>query len=239
LCPQLFLAFCILLASACTTASPVADTGSASGNGNRQHAWFEESKPSEATLKAAKVKEMVEHVTLAGSLTPFVRRLFLSKEEFKHVLEIVSATVHWEDLTLILMLGWLSVPALKFPYEKLKVTTKPFRQSYTFVVADLLQQVAKIALAVYLMDIVKLFCIGMGFDFCKMKEFPHAFAHAAYTLWLATRVSTLKKHLLRQYVSRHPDTYGRAQILNRVLDSVILAGCLLIFFNILQVCGLW
>jgi hypothetical protein len=85
----------------------------------------------------------------------------VSKEEGKHLLQAISHMVHWEDLILILIAGWLVVPSIEFPYSKLPMNLKnanvPFRKTYLYAVANHLQQVAKIALAVYTWTLFKCF----------------------------------------------------------------------------------
>lgn len=111
---------------------------------------------------------------------------------------------------------------------------KPFYSSRLFHITDHIQQLAKIALLVYVVDILKLFCVGMGFEVCEMNNFPHAFAQLAYTVWLAQRIAAGKKKLLRSYVSQRPDTYGRVQVTNRLLNASIIAGAGFVVLNILQ-----
>jgi small-conductance mechanosensitive channel len=189
--------------------------------------------------KKQMMEDMVSHSTLAASFKPVIRKLLVSKEEGGQLLQTISDIVHWEDLILILVAGWLVVPSIEFPYNRLPINVinnhLPFRQTYLYAFANHLQQVAKIALAVYVMDIVQMFCIGLGFEFCKFSKFPHVFAQAAYSLWAANRVCHVKKHLLRQHVSRHPETFGRIQIVNRLVDAMVYGGTIFVILNILKV----
>jgi small-conductance mechanosensitive channel len=188
--------------------------------------------------KKQMMEEMVSHSTLAGSFKPAIRKLLVSKEEGKDLLQTISHMVHWEDLILILVAGWLVVPSIEFPYSRLPINLKsavPFHKTYLYAVANHLQQVAKIALAVYIMDIVQMFCVGVGFEFCQFSKFPHFFAQAAYSLWAANRVCRVKKHLLRQHVNRHPETFGRIQIVNRLVDAMVYGGTIFVILNIFKV----
>lgn len=187
--------------------------------------------------KKQMMEEMASHSTLAGSFKPAIRKLLVTKEEGKTLLQAISHMVHWEDLILILVAGWLVVPSIELPYSRLpiNVSAVPFRKTYLYAVANHLQQVAKIALAVYMMDIVQMFCVGVGFEFCKFSKFPHFFAQAAYSIWAANRICHVKKHLLRKYVNRHPETFGRIQIVNRLVDAMVYGGTLFVILNILKV----
>lgn len=181
------------------------------------------------------LEEIAQTSTLAGSFKPAVKRLLVSSEEANLIWHSIRATAHWEDLIIIMFFGWFTVPTLQFPYDLAPFTKEPFRKSYVFVAAEQIQQIAKIAFAVYVVDIVKMLCIGVGFDFCKMASFPHAFAQSAYSLWAANRLATLKKHFLRNYVSYHPETFGRIQLTNRLMDAAIYGMAVFVILNILQV----
>jgi len=220
-----------LLALACLGKAVTAAL-STDNNNDMNHLAKEIKKERAAAEKT--VEDMVRHSTFAGSFKPVIRRLLLSKAEASLLWKALKATTHWEDLALIVLVGWLSVPAMKFTYEH-SLSNKPFQRSKTYFVTDHLQQIARIAFVIYLVDIVKMICVGMGFDFCKMGAFPHAFAQSAYTLWAMNRLARGKKYLLRRYVTVHPETYGRIQIINRLLDATIYAAGLFIILNILKV----
>lgn len=146
---------------------------------------------SKSTRTSTTTPRVVDHVdeimaggTLAGSsLLPFIKRLLIPKEEFRALKETISKGVHWEDMVTMTVIGWLTVPTVQWPYQKLLpdlIKPKvPFRSTVMYVLANHLQQIARIALLVYFVDIFKMLCIGMGFDFCKMSKFPHAFAQIA------------------------------------------------------------
>ena len=100
---------------------------------------------------------------------------------------------------------------------------------------DRVQQIARIAALVYLVDIFKMICIGLGFIFCKMSVVPHAFAQAAYAMWVANRLLALKQYYFRRFVSRHPETFGRMQIVNRLFDAAVMAGSVVVLLSKNQV----
>jgi len=176
----------------------------------------------------------------------------------------LCTTIHWQDLVLLVALGWGTVPLLQLPYKAVLATASssskdnnddsnkrkhrhlpPYRQSLFFQLADHLQQVSQIAVAVYLVDIVKLLFLALGwnnetngFVVPANKYFvslPHAFCQCAYTVWAANRGAALKRRLLRRYVSRHPETFGRVKVLNRLADACIYGLTVAVVLNILQV----
>lgn len=194
------------------------------------------------------LEEMRRHSTLAGTLKPLVQKLMLSKQELSLLSKSIRATAHWEDLAVIVLLGWFTVPALQLPYDKMVVgssksssssSTLPsssrFEDSLLYVVGAHVQHIGKIALLVYIVDVIKMFCVGVGIPMCQMSHLPHAFAQSAYTLYGANRLVALKKHYLRQYISRHPETFGRAKLLNRLADAAIYGLAVFVVLSILQV----
>jgi len=156
-----------------------------------------------------------------------------SKEHALKVWNSIAQAAHWEDLILLAVVGWLTVPTLYLPYEA--VRDRPFSQSNLHFIADHLQQISRIALLIYCVDLLKMFSIGCGLHFVKMEEFPHAFAQITYTVWVANRLKAFKKYVLNKYVSRHPETFGRVQIVNRLLNAALYALTGLVVLNILKV----
>lgn len=184
------------------------------------------------------LEEIMQSGTLAGSsLVPFVKRFVLSKEEFQNLVDAISKTVHWEDMIIVAYIGWMTVPSIRWPYQNFPLIkpTTPFKSSWIYFLGDHLQQIARLALLVYVVDIFKMICIGLGFDFCRMHTFPHAFAQIAYTLWLTDRIATAKKLALRNYVSKYPEIYGRMQIMNRLGNAALIVVAGFLVLNIFKV----
>ena len=233
-----------MLASAAASPAPSTDPPSIA----------EAAESATASVKSAMNKlaeEFQKYSTFAGRREPVIRSLLgVSKRDtLSAIWDSLRTTVHWEDLLLLAMLGWFTVPFLRVPYELLPNTKlfpsllskedkqegkRPFRRTLYFQLADHLQQITKIALAVYCMDIFKLVLMGAGLQFAKMGRFPHAFAQGSYTLWTANRVAALKRLLLRKWVNAHPETFGRMKVLNRLADAVIYGLTVFVLLNILQ-----
>lgn len=199
-------------------------------------------------------KQSIAYTTLAGNLRPFIKRLLIPRKELKTLWDSISSKGHIEDMILMAFLGWMTVPFINFVHtmfssrQKGELTNQQsrtpvfssqqrndFKSTKLYLVSDHVQQFAKIALAVYAVDVFKIFLSGMGFQSCQMRNFPHAFAQLAYTVWLAERLAVGKKTLLRDYISKHPETYGRMQIANRLLNAFIIASTAFIILSILQI----
>ena len=199
-----------------------------------------------------------QYATLAGRPKPVLRTILFShsKQELSELLRSLSMIVHWQDLLILVALGWGTAPLLQLPYDlavkshavsSSKSTQdgsdksqneqhhRPYRRTIYYQLADHLQQVTKIAVAVYIVDVIKLLCIGLGWDVAKFAQLPHAFCQSAYAVWVANRGAAVKRMLLRRYVSRHPETFGRMKIVNRLADACIYGLIVAVVFNILQV----
>ena len=62
------------------------------------------------------------------------------------------------------MIGFLSVPAIRYPFKHLPIEIQSSLKSYYRALQSILEQVqqlAKIALVVYVVDVLKIICIGM------------------------------------------------------------------------------
>ena len=210
-------------------------------------------------------EEFRKYATLAGRPKPVLRSILSnthSKQEISELLQSLRTTIHWQDLLLLVVLGWGTVPLLQLPYDvaakspavawwftsgkrgsepeigdqHLKDQPRmPYRRTIYYHVADHLQQVAKIAVAVYLVDVIKLLCVGLGWNVAKFAQLPHAFCQSAYAVWMANRGAAIKRMLLRRYISRHPETFGRIKIVNRLADACIYGLTVAVVLSILQV----
>jgi hypothetical protein len=100
-----------------------------------------------------------------------------------------------ENAGLLMVLGFCLVPTMQVPYEGWLMPPEKdsFKSTKTFHIMDTLSQVAKIAMLVYVVDILKIFLLGAGFsssaDRCR---FRHSIVLAtpvtslARTMWRAT-----------------------------------------------------
>jgi len=135
------------------------------------------------------------------------------------------------------------VPLLKYSTDTFVVSRngalaiprkQNFYDSITFHVANSLSQIAKIALLVYGVDIIKIFLTCMGFTFPHLNEMPHNFAKVAYILWLVKRICQIKSSWIASNITQR-DALGRAKVMDRLLDAAILGVTTMVIFDILSV----
>lgn len=135
-------------------------------------------KSSTCTMKPLKF-----HSTLAGKISPFLHSLLLSRDDLHAIATNVSNMLHVIDLSVLIVLGWMLVPATAAVYsfaqsvngggkvvqserkkggddldgeedaEEGDGTTK-YQRSYVCLLADHLSQMARLALLVYACDCI-------------------------------------------------------------------------------------
>jgi Mechanosensitive ion channel len=188
--------------------------------------------------------------TLAGKEQPMCRAVLksvLPKHEncVELIRDSVLKVVHLEDITLLVGLGWLTVPLGRFLYEWLPSVlpwynnSKKYRKTFYYEIVDHIQQIARIAMAVYMVDIVKLAVVACGYSIPGMKagtsDLPHAFGHILYTMWIANRIRYIKRIVLRRYVNEHPESFGRMNLVQRWIDAIVYSATVLAVLHILRV----
>ena len=188
--------------------------------------------------------------TLAGKEQPMCRTVWQSvlpkREKCLEILrDSVRKIVHLEDITVLLALGWMTVPLGRFLYEWLPSAvpwynnSKKFRKTIYYEIVDHIQQIARIAMAVYVVDIVKLAVVACGYTLPGMisakADLPHAFGHILYTMWIANRIKYIKRIVLRRYVNDHPESFGRINLIQRWIDAIVYSATVLAVLHILRV----
>lgn len=187
---------------------------------------------------------ILKNSALAGNVWPVVQKLVITPEKAKLIATKTMEVVRWQDLALIIFLGWFTVPLLKVSTDATIMVTKnggldiPRKpnvyDSTAFHVADALSQVAKIALLVYGVDIIKIFLTCMGFGFPHLNDMPHNFAKIAYILWLVRRICSAKSSWISQHITQR-DQLGHAKVVDRLLNAAILGVTTMVIFDILSV----
>jgi small-conductance mechanosensitive channel len=182
------------------------------------------------------LEEMKRHSTLAGSIKPLLQKFVMSETELLLLFKSIRAVAHWEDLLIIVMLGWMTVPALQYPYQVLQ-PNRSFHTSVAKVIAEHVQHVGKLALLVYVVDLIKMVGVGLGVFVvdAQWSHLPHCFAQSLYTIYAANRLVKLKKHYLRAYINRHPEVFGPAKLLNRLVDAVLYGLAFVLVLGYLKV----
>jgi small-conductance mechanosensitive channel len=209
-------------------------------------------------------------LTLAGTQRPICRTILQSvtpKQEnsLRVIQKSIQSMIHLEDITLLVFLATMMVPIGQSLYEWLPSmvpqltnhNSVEYRKSIYFELTDHTQQIARIALAIYCSDIIKLIIVGLGYTIPGMifsseegttttttttssaittnTQQHHAFGHIAYTIWIANRIGYITRKLLRRYINAHPQSFGRINLIQKWIDAIRYAATVLLILHILRV----
>jgi small-conductance mechanosensitive channel len=186
---------------------------------------------------------LIKDSALAGNILPVIQKLVITPEKAKLMVKKTAEVIDWEDFVFLIFLGWCTVPLLRYPVENIILSRdngatiqprKRFQDTVAFHVADALSQIARLAMLVYGMDVIKIFLTCMGFTFPHLQELPKNFAKIIYTLWVVGRISKLKSNWISSLISKQPTASGRAKIVDRLLDAGLAAIAISFLFDILS-----
>ena len=165
-------------------------------------------------------EEMMEKSALAGNILPILKRFVITPEKLKAMGRDIYTLIDWQDLFFICFLGWATVPLVSILHRRDISATKA---TAYYPIADHLSQISKIALLIYAVDVLKIVLFNLGFHYDKLNDMPQTFAKVAYTIWVANRMSRLKKHILyRAWDTKTSQQLGREKIVDRFADAAIL-----------------
>lgn len=190
--------------------------------------------------------------TLKSSLQPWFRQLW--QIDAKAIGVSLTQLIHWQDAVLLVSLAVFTVSFVQVLYEfihrslsKLQPsrtrdrhgdyhsTIRPYKQSTIYLVATHLQHITQIVTFIYLVDVLRLIGIGLGWSVCNLERVPHAVSQTTLTLYGCNRLSALLRYGLRSHVSNHPDLYGRMKVVQRLCEAVLYTLTVMLILNILQV----
>ena len=168
------------------------------------------------------LRDEVHRTFLAGNILPALNKLFITPEKFQRIITTVGEVADWQDILFLLTLAFGVMPLVRLPYNSIVKKMNNFEDSSCRVVADHLQQVSRIALVCYLVDLLKVVVIEMGFGWEILPHIPNLFARFVYTIWFARRLAVLKKWFLCKAWKKRPDQLGRMELIDHLADAVIV-----------------
>ena len=178
------------------------------------------------------VEDIIEQSTLAGQITPILQKFRISPERLEAIWSSMTTVAKYADVGFLLAVGFLLVPSIKYPYNYISNNPYGFQTTTSYHVADTLSQMARLAVIVYAVDMIKILLVGIGFHIPRNERVTHAFAYVAYTLWVCRRISLFKKHMLYRVTG---ESEGRLQVVNRLFDAGLYALTAFIILDILDV----
>lgn len=189
-----------------------------------------------ATHVGSFLRDEVHRTFLAGNILPAMEKLVLTPEKFQNIRKTLGQVTDWQDFLFLLTLAYATVPMFKLPYSIIARNSKqPFHKTGYRLVAEHMQQVSRIALLCYLVDMLKVVVIEMGYTWKIIPHMPNAFARSAYSLWAGRKASLFKKWLLCRLWHRSPETLGRMELIDHLADAIIATITGLVIVDILSV----
>ena len=191
---------------------------------------------------------IVQNSALAGNIVPVLKKLVITPEKASLIATKTAEVIQWQDLALIIFLGWFIVPLIKYPLENIMLAGQggprqsiaridKLEESLVYQVGSILSQIAKLALLVYAVDVLKIFLTCMGFTFPHLNDLPKVFAKIVYTVWFVQRISKVKTHWISSLmdVRGESERVGRIKIVDRLIDGALLVVAAFFLFEVLSV----
>ena len=146
--------------------------------------------PSAATVIHQQVAELAKHSAILGNLKAVTAKVATNPDKIKLILSGMAHAIEWEELVFFAFMGWGFVPLLGVPQTLLRDffisknrDVRPFKRSYTKLVADNVAGISRIGFFVYITDIVKILLIQMGFKFKHLTMLPQVVGKALVRRW--------------------------------------------------------
>ena len=119
---------------------------------------------------------------MVGHVRRIFSKLTISPAKAQILVRGISQAVHWEELFFFAFMGWLFVPLIAIPStfvrERFFADARPFKRSYTKLVADQIAQASRIGFVVYIVDILKICLQALGFKIPYLANSPHFVAQS-------------------------------------------------------------
>jgi small-conductance mechanosensitive channel len=98
-----------------------------------------------------------------------------------------------------------------------------YENSYTYQMAVLVSQMAKLALLVYLCDIAVVGMHSIGYDAADLRRMSTLFTKILYMSWFARRIQSVKSYYMNRLTLKAPENCDKVKLVNNVLDLSVLA----------------
>ena len=113
------------------------------------------------------------NVVLTGKISSVLTKLAQARTKRRQIRKALEENVQYLDLLPILILGYILKPLNQYLYTNFcpKVLKKDYKKSVVCFVTNLLSQIGRIALIVYLFDILDVVLTVIGFEVARKYEF--------------------------------------------------------------------
>ena len=201
-------------------------------------------------------EQLRQQSTIAGQIRPMLQKFKVDKDQMAGIVEGIKSVAQIGDITLLIVVGWVLLPLMKLWYDRLMsnttnlvaastsgdiseeadgtLTYKPFEKRKIYHFFKVLSEMARLAMLVYVADLIKIFLVGAGFEIPQSSQLTHVFAYSVYTVWFFYRISVFKGYVLKRMVKKSKTDPGRVQIINRFTDAGILVLGVFALYEILN-----
>ncbi len=201
--------------------------------------------------------------TLAGRIWPLFKRLCeqLNAHDMRRIWYRVSHVFHYQDVVLILLLGWGTIPFIRMMYglwnsrRSSSTIVLPFTETRIYAVAFHIAEAVQLSLFIYLVDI----CLVVWKAHAEMDgdsswrgsedadqstetlatpDYSMLFAKVLYTIWFAQVVAKFKHYMLMKYLGQKKKKDGLALLIDHLANAMIGGIATMVIIDILELSGL-
>ncbi|GKY90372.1 hypothetical protein MPSEU_000011200 [Mayamaea pseudoterrestris] len=163
--------------------------------------------------------------SIAGKLMPLIRMCRIGVKEFKAVGAAIVSVTDWQDVVLLVFLAFCT-PA----FNKYRAKVSNNQETTRFGITKVISDVSKVALAVYIVDIVTVIMATLGFPLPQKWKVSAVFTKVAYSGWILREFLYFKCRLLCKFYKVKRDEMGRVEILDRFVNgfAIFIYGLFLV-----------
>ena len=121
------------------------------------------------------------HVMMAGSIWPILQKLFTAPIKLRLILHNIVSITEWQECVLLPLLAFGITPLAKLYYRASCANDRPMEHMKRFGMIAFIDQISKVALSVYVMDVISITLTTIGFTFAKEWRIAEVYAKFACT----------------------------------------------------------
>ncbi len=193
--------------------------------------------------------ELLENYsTFAGKIFPILSKFYIPPSKARQIFHEIKKEADLYEWITILVLGFATVPLIKYPYEKVLLTKRTkigttdervkFEDTFVYQLTHHIAGAGKIAVLVYGLDCLIVAIKTMGFTI--ETKYSQLAAKGIYTTWIFSRLLQWKRYFVTRAVfamrkGKKEGKENRAKIANQITDVLVFAICGFFLIDLLKV----
>lgn len=122
------------------------------------------------------------HVAMAGTIWPILQKVFTAPMKVRLIWHNIVSISEWQECILFPFLAFALMPIAKFYYKRIQHRhTRSMESMKRFSVVAFIEQISKVALSVYVVDVISITLTSIGFAFAKEWKIADVYAKLACT----------------------------------------------------------